>query len=362
MKKRTNVVFSDSTYEEGEAFLAGLRDITKTEWILKVCNSNGIRSSKWKNIKRYMIYCLYPLWIFFHRNKYNMIIAWQAFYGLLLAFYCRLFHVQKTNTLIIKNFTYKPKKGLVGCIYDHFLRYIVTSGYIDMYICTAKKHCLYCSERFQIPKNYFVAIPFAINDYASQYSGGKTSNEKFVLALGRSNRDWEFLINSLADSQYKVIIICDQLKKDHLPPNIEIINNVADIKSHQYIERCTCVVIPIKDGNIASGETVVLKAMSFGKPIIVTRPSCIAEEYVVEGVNGMIIDKNKHQLIEAIQRIFTDSHLYKDLSAGGRKTFLEKHYLYHYGAKIMTAYSNLQHIQNREEGPCKKEKKEQINV
>jgi hypothetical protein len=49
---------------------------------------------------------------------------------------------------------------------------------------------------------------------------------------GRSNRDWDFLINSLAGSSYTVKIVCDELHRDNLPSNIEIHNNVWKKESY----------------------------------------------------------------------------------------------------------------------------------
>ena len=101
-----NVALFDSTEQEAAEFIRGLIDSTGYEWHAKVCQSNQGRSEWYRNALRYIKYFAFPFWVFVNRRKYRNIIGWQAFYGLVFAFYCKLFRVKKTNTLIIKNFIY----------------------------------------------------------------------------------------------------------------------------------------------------------------------------------------------------------------------------------------------------------------
>ena len=125
---RENIVLFDSTYDETIDFIDGLNNSTGRKWRAIVCTSNQGRQGA-ANVMRYIKYFLFPLLIFLKRSRYDSIIGWQEFYGLLFAFYSRLFRVEKRNQLIIKNFIYKPKKGLIGKVYYRFMKFIVDSGY-----------------------------------------------------------------------------------------------------------------------------------------------------------------------------------------------------------------------------------------
>lgn len=83
---------------------------------------------------RYAKYFLTPMKIAKNRNNYGKVLAWQQFYGLILAFYFRLMHVKESPEIVVLTFIYKPKKSLIGKIYDKFMRYIVTSGYIKYFV------------------------------------------------------------------------------------------------------------------------------------------------------------------------------------------------------------------------------------
>lgn len=330
---RENIALFDSSMEEASQFILGLQEETGEAWRAIVCNSNKGRQGL-TNVIRYMKYFAFPFRIFCQRKKYARIIGWQEFYGLLFAFYCRLFRVKKCSTLVIKNFIYKPKKGFVGKIYFRFMKYIVKSGYVDTYICASQTMVDYCCEVFDEPADKFVFIPFGVDDFAAQYHPQAPATNDYVLSLGRSNRDWNFLLDSAEGLDFPVKIICDELKVAQPPANVQVLNNVWGKQTHEYIYHCKCMVIPIDDGRIASGDTVLLMAMSFGKPIIITKPSCLADDYVTDGYNGIVIEKDSQQLQAAVKALFADEQLYRRLAENGRQHYLDNHSLLTYGKKV----------------------------
>ena len=329
---KENVALFDSSHEEAAEFIRGLEEQTGEAWRAIVCNSNKGRQGL-TNLIRYFKYFWFPFRIFCQRKKFGRIIGWQEFYGLVYAFYCRLFRVKKTNRLIIKNFIYKPKKGFVGKIYFKFMNYIVKSGYVDTYICASKTMVDYCCEVFGESPEKFVFLPFGVNDFSEEYHQDAPAENDYILSLGRSNRDWQFLLDNW-NLPYRLKIICDELHVENPPPNVEILNNVWGNMTHSYIYNCKAMIIPIADGRIASGDTVLLMAMSFSKPIIITKPSCLADDYVVDGYNGLVIEKDPLQLQQAVQQLFTQEDTCQTLSRQGREHYLAHHSLYTYGKRV----------------------------
>lgn len=332
--KARNIAMFDSNKEEAEDFIKGLEQSTGLSWEALVYTANKGRKNKLGNAVRYFKYFVFPFKVFLHRKEYDNIVGWQAFYGLLFAFYSRLFHVKKINTLLIKNFTYKPKKGLAGKIYFHFMNYIVKSKYIDVFVCTSQTFCDYCAEVFNEPKERFVFLPFGVNDFTKRVDITKPGTNDYILSLGRSNRDWDFLINSLAETKYPVRIVCDELHRDNLPENIKIYNNVWGDRSFEFIKNCKFMIIPIMDGKIGSGETVLLQTMSFSKPIIITKPSCLADDYVSDGETGLIVSKDKDELIKAVDKLWDDKDLYERIAHNCRALYENRHSLLSYGKYV----------------------------
>ena len=332
--KARNIAMFDSNKEEAEDFIKGLEQSTGLTWRALIYTANKGRKKKIGNAVRYFKYFAFPFTVFLHRKEFDNIIGWQAFYGLLFAFYCKLFHVKKVNTLLIKNFTYKPKKGLIGKIYFRFMNYIVKSEYIDIFVCTSQTFCDYCAEVFQEPAERFVFLPFGVNDFTKRVDMSVPPTNDYILSLGRSNRDWDFLIESLGYSKYPVRIVCDELHRDNLPENIKIFNNVWGDDSFEFIKNCRFMIIPIMDGKIGSGETVLLQAMSFSKPIIITEPSCLADDYVIDGETGLVVGKDKNKIMAAVDELWNNQVLRKKISHNCRELYVNKHSLLSYGKYV----------------------------
>lgn len=331
---KCNIALFDSSKQEAEDFITGLEESTGLAWEAKVFTANQGRKNKLGNLIRYGKYFAFPFWIFLNRKKYGCIVGWQAFYGLLFAFYCRLFRVKKINPLLIKNLIYKPKKGILGKLYFAFMRYIVKSEYVDVFICSAETHCDFCAEVFQEPRTRFVFLPFGVNDFTKLVDQTNPPKKDYVLSMGRSNRDWDFLIDSLGGTGYNLKIVCDELERTDLPENIKLYNRIWQEMTYEFIYNCKMMVIPILDGKIDSGETVLLQAMSFSKPIIITEPSCLADDYVTDGQTGLIVPKQKEALLNAIKRLDEDDHLYNTIAENSRKLYEEKHSLRRYGTYV----------------------------
>lgn len=337
---KKNIALFDSTKEEAEDFIKGLEEATNLEWEAKVLTANQGRKLKISNLIRYLKYFVFPFIIFLQRKQYDIIVGWQAFYGLLFAFYCRLFHVKKENILLIKNLIYKPKRGVIGKIYFSFMKFIVKSEYVDVFVCSSQKYCDYCAEIFDEPRERFVFLRFGVNDFTKVVDKNMEEKEDYILALGRSNRDWDFLIDALGSTDYQLRIVCDELHRDDLPANIKLYNNVWQEESYRFINNCRCMIIPILDGKIVAGETVLLQTMSFSKPIIITEPSCLADDYVTHGETGFVIKKEKEALISAVDQLFHDEALYEKLSKNCRAVYEERFSLHRFGINVGNVLMN----------------------
>ena len=92
MEKCSNLILIDFPKIEDWEFKKLLNETTNLVWEEAEAISNKGRKNKIYNIIRYFKYFSFPFHIFLNRKKYKNIIAWQLFYGLLYAFYCRLFH------------------------------------------------------------------------------------------------------------------------------------------------------------------------------------------------------------------------------------------------------------------------------
>ena len=143
----------------------------------------------------------------------------------------------------------------------------------------------------------------------------------YALAIGRSNRDYDFLIDAWESIDYPLVIICDTYKKDIDNKNITLLNDVAGADSYPYIANCGLMIVPIADSTICSGDTVLLNAMSLKRKVIVTAPSTLAEMYVKDKKNALLAKKDAEQFRETVESVLYSDE-YNDLGEKARLSFL----------------------------------------
>lgn len=335
-----NVVLVDHDPEESDDYLRGLNDSTDFDWHVISSVANKGRGTFAGAITRYVKYFLFPLRVFFNRKYFKNIIGWQAFYGINLAFFEKFFHVKKTHTLVIQHFIYKRKNGVLGKLYDWYIHYAIDEKYIDLIITCSSGYVDELVTEFGLKGSTVKFVPFGVLDYQKQ--GIVPSKGNYALSLGRSNRDWDWLIKEAASSPINLIIACDTLHRDNLPSNVRIRNDVNGEESLRLLAGCFCSIIPIDDPRLSSGETVLLQSMCFGKPLIVTSPSGLASDYVRNGINGFAIEKARsQQLAQKLTQINNNVGEYDSLSSGSRSEYESKYSLVAHGKNVGKAIAPL---------------------
>lgn len=330
---KSNVVLFDNDDREHAEYMQGIISGSKTGWKAKVCIANGQQRNIADKLIRYGKYFVFPFSVFLKRKQYNVIVGWQAFYAINFAFYCRLFKVKKENKVVIQHLIYRPKNGFLGSIYEKYMKYAVNNQYVDIVQTEAEGYIEYIHTSLGVPKNKIKYVPFGVNDFSNWPEADKTIEEKdFVLAIGRSNRDWEYVIEVFKNTNIPLVIICDSLSNNIESDNIKIIHKNG-LDTLPYFKNCLCSIIAVKDGNVSSGDTVLCQCLAFGKSTIVVSPCSLEKNYLIDGFNGYIVERNGNTIIDVVKKI-TDTKEYERLSNNCRKDFNEKYSLFIHASHI----------------------------
>lgn len=332
---KQNIILADCNKEEIELLVKGLEETLNQKFeIHSNTKCNGKRSF-WFNIYRYLIYIFYPFKFFLNAKKYNYVICWQQFFGLFYAFYCNLFKIKKKNLLVIVNFTYKEKNGKLKNLYKKVMKFCIKNQYVDYIHVLSLEYAKKCAEEFNVPIEKFIVAPFGLNDTYEKYKDTKVEYGNYSLAIGRSNRDYDFLIKvwKKVPNSEKLLIACDEYNnKEKLPENIILRKDITfDLP---YIANCKLVILPIKDGTICSGDTVLLKAMSYYKPVVVTEPSTLAEMYIKDKENGFCLPKEEETFAKGILNILNNRDNTEKVAQNARKSFEENYSRFSMGKRI----------------------------
>lgn len=326
-----NIILADCEPEEIIDFKSGLADAVGKEFkiISSLCNKPG-KSKKLFDLKRYFKYFSVPFGVFIKRKKIDVIIGWQQFYALIYCWFCNIFHVKKRNFVCAVNYTYKEKSGFKGKIYFNFMKRCVEGKYLDCLHVPSQAYKQRLLEIFNVPSEKIIVLNFGTPDRYEEFKNSSVDEKNYVLSIGRSNRDYDWIIDEWKGvSRYNLLIISDVYKNDNVPQNVKIIKSYDQ---YPYIANSRFVIIPLKDCNLCSGDTVLLNSMAFKKLVIVSRPSTLSEMYIEDGVNGKAVLKDKGCLAKYINSL-TDEVITK-IGENARESFLNKFSRYAMGRNL----------------------------
>lgn len=95
---KENVILIDYDAPDDWEFHKAIEKTTGTKWTVYKAVSNENHGGILQKLIRYAKYFLTPMKIAKNRNNYGKVLAWQQFYGLILAFYFRLIEMLKDQS------------------------------------------------------------------------------------------------------------------------------------------------------------------------------------------------------------------------------------------------------------------------
>lgn len=318
MKLRKSYVVVDFNPEGNtrwDPLISSLNRVTGINWELygETLKDNSAKT-------RYIHYFRIAWKLFRNRDHVADILSNQQFYGLIYAFYCRVFKVKKQTNIYILSFIYNDKKGIAGWLYKKFIQFIVHSDYIDKLLVHSRTEVKYYSEKLGIDQNKLAFCVLGVTDDSVDYNihDGSTLDEPFVLSVGNSNRDFNFIKTALKGKKYRVEMYSDKLNSEQ-DDNILTSPGLSVQDYYKRLASCFCMVIALEDPNISSGQLVLLQSCAFGKPVIITVSNgCI--DYVFDGAS-IAIRKDVTELQKAIDSLFSNKEKYQELCVASRNLF-----------------------------------------
>lgn len=121
-------------------------------------------------------------------------------------------------------------------------------------------------------------VPYQVDtDFWQSMDREPSGGTPVVLAVGSENRDYETLVAAAEGLEAKIRIAAGShwarriAGAGHLPGNVEYISKPLPFEAlREEYAAASVVVVPLRDVTNQSGVTVILEAMSMGRPIVVT--------------------------------------------------------------------------------------------
>lgn len=327
--EKKKLILVGNAVEDDWAFRRGVEDATGTPWDVKVCVINQYNGLK--KYTRYLTYFTGPFMLFLQHHQYSHIVSWEQFLGLVTVFFMRLFRVKNPPKMTIMALIYKPKKGIVGRIFEWFVRYTAASDYVHKIIVYSQSEVDYYADYFGISKDKFATELLGIADRPDLRGEAHEAPAPYYVAAGRSNRDYDFLRSAWHQDEAELLIICD-VEKSEDKGNIRYLKNCHGDDYLRLLAGCRAALVPLKSEKFSSGQLVFLQAAMMGKPVITT-PNDTVPDYVDDGETGLIISKTPEALARALQTL-QDPANYQRLCQNARRAFESRFSLFELGRRV----------------------------
>ncbi len=140
----------------------------------------------------------------------------------------------------------------------------------DRIVCFSRIECDEYARLLRLPRERFVFLP---SPWTPPKITPPTGDDGYILALGRSGRDYPTLLRAVEGTGLPVVLVADNpsaLGGMKPTPNVCVKYNTGIEETHRLIANATLHCIPLQSGGYSAGQSVLLRAMSHGKAVVVS--------------------------------------------------------------------------------------------
>jgi glycosyltransferase involved in cell wall biosynthesis len=237
---------------------------------------------------------------------------------------------RRKPTIVLLGFIMTSRSGaLLNRIRGTYFDFVFSI--VDQVICHSTLEVERYTARFISSRAKFVYIPYGLyisgREGRLQPAAALPGRRAYFLAAGRSGRDYATLFEAVEPLAIDLHVVCDSensLAGLRIPPNVTVLRDCYDDAYVNELRNALFVAIPLGVNDISAGQMVLIQAMAFAKPTIVTRTTTV-EEYVADGEQSLLVAQGSvPEFREAINKLLGDSQLAARLAANALDAFEQK--------------------------------------
>lgn len=260
-------------------------------------------SSRLAYISNYLSEFYVPLMAVSRRRQHDVVISWQMRMGVCYGILKRIFHPQKPPVHIIHDLHIDLAQTRWLYRFNLILLKLAVPG-IDYFFCTSTEEEAIYSQMFNIPRSRIAFLPLV--EASSNFEEPSRPIKDYIFSYGKSDRDFDTLIRSVAPLNIKTYILSRKYKPQvMMPENVCIIREY--VSSHdlvQWIASSRIVVLPLQDYRIAAGQISMLEVMALARPLIITE-NMATKEYAAHRQTALFFEAgNDKELSDHIQYLW----------------------------------------------------------
>ena len=151
-------------------------------------------------------------------------------------------------------------------------------------------------------------------------SARHVDDEGFVFTGGYSNRDYDLLLNATQDLTAPVVIVASSRNEIHAPlgAHTTLHRDLPEGEFEALLARSRVVAMPLKSQGEACGQSVLLRVLRNGKPLVATRHESI-EEYLGRDYPGFVARDDVEAMRATLMRALSDDQFRTRLADNVRR-------------------------------------------
>ncbi len=211
----------------------------------------------------------------------------------------------------------------------------VCLGTVHRLVCSARAEIEYYREVFGWPAAKFAFVPFHTDDRLLAYPASMGTGD-YIVAAGRSYRDYATLAAAVAGTGIRTIVVCGKAGTgvEKLPPEIEVRTDIPFDALIELMREARLVVLPLMERRISIGQSVLLQAMALGQAVVTTRTAGTLD-YIEPGQTGEFVPPHDSQALRStLMRLYQDPALRAALGRNARAAIEQRHRPRHYAASV----------------------------
>jgi len=205
----------------------------------------------------------------------------------------------------------------------------------DKIICSSREEISYYKKVLSLTEDKFMFIPLCVDPKLMEIKGKK---HNFIIAAGKTLRDYKTLVKAVEALEIKLIIISDKksIENVKISKNVKVLIDVPYWRYIQLMARSKFVVIPLEDRLISTGQSVALSAMALGKAVIITKTKGTID-YFVDNFNGLLVEpRNVEMMRRKIKELMHDEKRALYLGKNAREFIQENCLITRYLEKLLS--------------------------
>jgi glycosyltransferase involved in cell wall biosynthesis len=276
--------------------------------------------------------------LFTGRHRYQYVYTFECgWLSFAIAFIQTLTLYHRPRHVILQFIMREKRPTFRSRLKYAFMRWCFSS--VHLCVCSSRAECRYYERAFKWPASKLAFVPLNTDPRFLEHA---TSDGDFVIAAGRTFRDYPTLIEAVRPLQTPLVIVAGRATAGLDPglPQITIRRDIPGPELADMIARSMAVAVPLEERDISIGQSVVLQAMACGKPVIATHVPG-TEDYIEHMETGILVPpRDPAAFREAIRMLARDPALRRRLGQAARMRVLSTYLPRHYArgvAEVLTA-------------------------